>query len=107
MDKFLFPEVIGEFELIDFDHIANLAASADWIFVDGGPRNFYTNFVLRYVKEESIFVLDNTDETYTKCSRDALKQAGYAEISFHSLGPLNPSSWSTSVFVKSFDSLRD
>jgi hypothetical protein len=107
MDKFLSPEVIGEFELIDFDHIANLAASADWIFVDGGPRNFYTNFVLRYVKEESIFVLDNTDETYTKCSRDALKQAGYAEIPFHSLGPLNPFSWSTSVFVKSFDSLRD
>ena len=107
MDRTLFPEVSKEFMDIDFNALKEMVRNADWIFIDGGPRNFYCEFSLAYARKGTIFVLDNADEDYTLIARNSLIKYGYVEIPFHSLGPLNPFSWTTSVFVSSLEQLKN
>lgn len=105
-DRSLFPEISNEFWEIDFDALKKIVGNADWIFIDGGPRNFYCEFSLSYARKDTIFVLDNADEDYTLIARNSLIKYGYIEVPFHSLGPLNPFSWTTSVFVSSLEQLK-
>lgn len=105
-DKSYFPEVTHNFEDVDVLNLTRLISKADWIFIDGGPRNFYTKLVLTCAKPGVVFVLDNTDEAYTLPARTALLKANFVEIPFHSLGPLNPYSWTTSIFISSLEVLK-
>lgn len=106
LDKSFFPEVSNKFEDIDFVFLAEKVSKADWIFIDGGPRNFYCLFALTYARKETIFVLDNADEDYTLPARQMLMESDFIEIPFHSLGPLNPFSWTTSIFIRSIEQLK-
>ena len=99
-DLHTFPELKCNFNHINFDILVDSVKNADWIFIDGGARNFYTAISVDYAKPGAVIVLDNSDSDYTLPARKLLKGQGFAEIPFHSLGPLNPFSWTTSVFVK-------
>ncbi len=105
-DRILFPEVVYSFDDLDLSNLASVIPDADWIFIDGGPRNFYTEFALIFAKPGVIFVLDNSDEEYTLPARASLIEANFVEIPFHSLGPLNPFSWTTSIFITSLGVLK-
>ncbi len=99
-DRRTFPELKCDFDHINFDFLVESVRAADWIFIDGGARNFYTAISVDFAKPGTVIVLDNSDSDYTFPARKTLKEQGFAEIPFHSLGPLNPFSWTTSVFVK-------
>lgn len=80
-------------------------ASADCIFIDGGPRNFLIALAAELLKKEALLVIDNTDLDYLQLSLAALKSKGFREIPFVGFGPLNNYEWQTSIFIKSLDSL--
>jgi hypothetical protein len=80
-------------------------ASADCIFIDGGPRNFLIALAAELLKKEALLVIDNTDMDYLQSGLAALKSKGFREIPFVGFGPLNNYEWQTSIFIKSLDPL--
>lgn len=80
-------------------------ASADCIFIDGGPRNFLIALAAELLKKEALVVIDNTDMDYLQSGLAALKSKGFREIPFVGFGPLNNYEWQTSIFIKSLDPL--
>ena len=105
IDRSLFPEINFQFELIDFELILSLISKSEYFFIDGGPRNLYMHLIAHYADLNSIVIVDNSDQYYTLSGREELLKCGYKEIVFNSLGPLNHSAFSTSVFVSNFESL--
>lgn len=104
-DLRLFPELEFEFNFIDFNLINNCIAKSRYFFVDGGPRNLYMEILAKSVNDDAVIIVDNSDQYYTKRGREILLECGFKEIEFNSLGPLNHSATSTSVFVKQLESL--
>jgi hypothetical protein len=104
-DLRLFPELDFNFNMINFDLIYDYISKAQYFFVDGGPRNLYMQILAVSVNENAVIFVDNSDQYYTLIGRESLIKHGFKEIEFNSLGPLNHSATSTSVFVKSLDSL--
>ena len=80
-------------------------ASADCVFIDGGPRNFLIALAAELLKSEALLVIDNTDLDYLQLSLGALKSNGFREIPFVGFGPLNDYEWQTSIFIKSLEPL--
>ena len=105
-DKSYFPEVTHNFEDVVVLNLTGLISKPNWIFIDGGPRNFYAKLALTCAKPGVVFVLDNTDESYTLPARTALLKANFVEIPLHGLSPLNPFSWTTSIFISSLEVLK-
>jgi hypothetical protein len=80
-------------------------ASADCVFIDGGPRNFLIALAAELLKSEALLVIDNTDMDYLQLGLAVLKSKGFKEIPFVGFGPLNNYEWQTSIFIKSLESL--
>ena len=80
-------------------------SGADLIFIDGGPRNLALVLAARFANESAIVVVDNSEQNYIKLGIDILSSAGYHEIPFAGLGPLNPYKSQTSFFVKNLEAL--
>lgn len=80
-------------------------SEADLIFIDGGPRNSALILAARFAKESAIVVVDNSEQNYIKLGIDILSAAGFHEIPFAGLGPLNPYKSQTSFFVKNLEAL--
>ncbi len=76
-------------------------ASADCVFIDGGPRNFLIVLAAELLKNEALLVIDNTDMDYLQLGLAVLKSQGFREITFVGFGPLNNYEWQTSIFIKS------
>jgi hypothetical protein len=74
--------------------------AADLIFIDGGPRNLMAALASIYARPSALIVVDNTDMAYLRTGRTFLLDAGYAEIAFHGIAPLNPHASQTSIFFK-------
>ena len=74
-------------------------------FVDGGPRNLYMHLLAEYVDDNAVIFVDNSDQLYTYEGRNSLTIRGFKEIEFNSLGPLNHSATSTSIFIRDIRSL--
>jgi hypothetical protein len=80
-------------------------ASADCVFIDGGPRNFLIALAAELLKSEALLVIDNTDMDYLQLGLAVLKSEGFREIPFVGFGPLNNYEWQTSIFIKSLEPL--
>jgi hypothetical protein len=104
-DLELFPELNFEYEQINFNLIKQLIVKSNVFFVDGGPRNLYMYLLAEYVDDNAVIFVDNSDQLYTYEGRTSLAIRGFKEIEFNSLGPLNHSATSTSVFIIDFRSL--
>jgi hypothetical protein len=81
--------------------------SADFIFIDGGPRNFLLGLSAREGKPDIVIVLDNSDMECFLPGIKTLKSLGFVEFPFLGPGPLNPYNWQTSIFIKTLASLRE
>lgn len=90
---------------IDSDYFVGLTkeplSRASLILVDGGPRNLAMYLASKYASPSALVVVDNSDTYELREGVEYLLQAGFTEIPFRGLGPLNPYEWTTSVFVKS------
>ena len=104
-DLELFPELNFDYEQINFNLIQQLIYKSNVFFVDGGPRNLYMYLLAEYVDDNAVIFVDNSDQLYTYKGRNSLAIRGFKEIEFNSLGPLNHSATSTSVFIRDFRSL--
>ena len=103
-DFLLFPEVKHEVVSgLNFHKIIDEIKKADYIFVDGGPRNLYLNIISKEAKDSSIIVVDNSENENLKEGKNKLLLNGFTEIPFYGLGPLNYSAWVTSIFFKETD----
>ena len=80
-------------------------ASADCVFIDGGPRNFLIALAAELLKNEALLVIDNTDMDFLQLGLAVLKSKGFREIPFVGFGPLNNYEWQTSIFIKSLEPL--
>ncbi len=80
-------------------------SGADLIFIDGGPRNLALILTARFAKESAIVVVDNSEQNYIKLGIDILTSAGFHEIPFAGLGPLNPYKSQTSFFVRNLEAI--
>ena len=76
---------------------------ADLIFIDGGPRNTELFLVAMLARDNTIILVDNSEQDYLKVGIQMLLLYGFKEISFSGLGPLNPYKSQTSIFVKNLD----
>lgn len=75
------------------------------ILVDGGFRNLILGIVALEALPETIVVVDNSDWVYLADGIRDLKNAGFIEIPFKGLGPINAYEFQSSVFVKGLDAL--
>ena len=80
-------------------------SEADLIFIDGGPRNLALVLAARFAKESAIVIVDNSEQNYIKLGIDILSSAGFHELPFAGIGPLNPYKWQTSFFVRNLEAL--
>lgn len=104
-DLLLFPELNFDFEAINFKLIRECISRATYYFVDGGPRNLYMYMLADLAPDNAVIFVDNSDQYYTSFGRNSLLKEGFKEIEFNSLGPLNHSATSTSVFFRNLDSI--
>jgi hypothetical protein len=80
--------------------------NSDIIFIDGHYRNTVMAIVAAE-KYKKIIIVDNSDTKNTQLGIQYLINAGFKELPFHSLGPLNPYGSTTSIFyLESFDLLE-
>jgi hypothetical protein len=82
------------------NRIVKELSKADLVFVDGGPRSFLTCLIAEHVKS-ALILIDNSDSDYVRFAIPELRQAGFREIPFHGVGPLNKEEWQTSFFLRS------
>ena len=80
-------------------------SEADLVFIDGGPRNSALALAAKFAKESAIVIVDNSEQNYIKLGIDILSSAGFQEIPFAGMGPMNPYKWRTSFFVKNLQAL--
>ena len=83
---------------------ANISLS-DFIFIDGGPRNSALLLTARFAKRNTVVLVDNTDSAYLSNGLKILRKAGFHEIPFAGLGPLNPFKWQSSFFVRDLEAI--
>lgn len=83
---------------------ANISQS-DFIFIDGGPRNSALLLTARFAKQNAVVLVDNTDSAYLSIGLKILREAGFHEIPFAGLGPLNPFKWQSSFFIKDLEAI--
>jgi hypothetical protein len=86
--------------------LANSLKSANLVLIDGHYRNICLLMAGLYCSKDSIVVLDNSERKDYSSGREALESEGFIEIPFCGLGPINPYSWTTSIYVKSLESFR-
>jgi hypothetical protein len=88
-----------------YDIASTSISNGDLIFIDGGPRNTALLLASRFAKTNAIVVVDNSDQDYVEVGIRYLINAGFQEIPFSGLGPLNPYKFQTSFFVKNLGSI--
>jgi predicted O-methyltransferase YrrM len=79
---------------------------ADLIFIDGGPRTLVAKICSESEQKSKLIILDNSDREYEKYATSILESRDYVEIPFSGLGPLNPYSWTTSIFIRELSTLK-
>ena len=75
-------------------------SQADVLVVDGPLRNLCLLIAAEDENELEMIILDNAERPEYQVGRNALTEKGWREIPFTGLGPLNPYSWTTSVFLR-------
>lgn len=93
------------FESEMFEQLSNTIQNSEFVFVDGGPRNTVLFLVSKLGREDTIVLVDNSDQHYMLPGIKALIESGYIELPFAGLGPLNPYKSQTSIFVKNLHAI--
>jgi hypothetical protein len=86
-----------------YNEVTSALVESNLVFIDGGPRNSALFLTAKFAKTDTIVIVDNSDQKYLATGLEALKAAGFFEIPFAGLSPLNPYKSQTSFFVKSLD----
>ena len=85
----------------------NSVELADLIFIDGGPRTLVAKICSESDQTSKLIILDNSDREYEKYATSILESKKYVEIPFSGLGPLNPYSWTTSIYIRDLSTLKN
>lgn len=88
-----------------YNEVANAILESNLILIDGGPRNTTLFLTSKLAKADTVVIVDNSDQQYLATGLHELKEAGFFEIPFAGLGPLNPYKSQTSFFVQNLESL--
>lgn len=72
----------------------------DLVVIDGNHRMACTQHVLKH-SSPMLIILDNSD-WFPLCA-ETLRTAGYQQIDFFGMGPINSYPWCTSIFFKRLD----
>lgn len=79
--------------------------SANLIVIDGHFRNYFLEMCAK-ANSKALVVLDNSERIEYGKGITSVLAAGFSKIDFTGLGPVNPYSWTTSIFMKSFADLE-
>ena len=90
---------------MNFNSIQQLIGKVNFFFVGEGPRNLHMYLLAEYTDDNAVIFAENSDQLYIYEGRNSLTVHGFMEIEFNSLGRLNHSATSTSVFIRDFRSL--
>lgn len=77
----------------------NIDRKYDIIIVDGIKRSECLNVSLSILNESGIIIFDNSDRNPELCL--TLRNENLIQIDFHGFGPINPYTWTTSIFLNS------
>lgn len=88
-----------------FAALRETLSEAELILIDGGPRNKIAALAARYSGEDAVIIFDNSDLKENLEGVLCLGRAGFVELPFHGIGPLNPYSWTSSIFVRNLAAL--
>lgn len=80
--------------------IAEYNKKYDIIIIDGRDRVNCAKNSLSAIKEDGVFIWDNSDRDSYKEGYDYLLYHGYKRLDFDGMGPINVDSWCTSIFYK-------
>ncbi len=80
--------------------ISSLKLLFDLIIIDGKHREECLNASIKYLNDDGILILDNSDRHPELCKN--VRDKGFTEIDFHGFGPINDYTWTTSLFFKRF-----
>lgn len=69
----------------------------DVVIVDGKWRDRCCKEAVRYVAQDGMIVLDNSERHHELCI--FLRNQGFFQIDFNGFGPINAYCWTTSIFV--------
>lgn len=72
----------------------------DIVVIDGRDRIACVKFAIRCLKEDGILIFDNSERTRYSEAFAFLASHGYKKLDFVGIGPINPYSWTTSIFYK-------
>lgn len=70
----------------------------DVVVIDGLYRAKAALVALEVVSEAGMIILDNAE--WHEQASAALREAGWTQINFSGLGPINPYAWTTSIFLR-------
>ena len=70
----------------------------DLIIIDGLERTRCAAMAIKCLTENGVILLDNVE--WNADAKSVLLEAGFTEIPFKGIGPINEYEWTTSVFVK-------
>ncbi len=85
--------------------IGRLPEKVDVIVIDGLYRQACAELVHDHLADDGIVILDNADwhRTTSRYLRDNLN---LLQVDFHGFGPINPYTWTTSIFISRSARLR-
>ena len=69
------------------------------IVVDGIKRDDCAREAIKNVSENGVIILDNSERSPEICNM--FRDNGYLQVDFHSIGPINVYTWTTSIFFSS------
>lgn len=79
------------------DSIYKISSKMDVIIIDGLYREKCAKLVKEHLTDGGIVILDNAD-WYKETSRFLREDLDLLEVDFHGFGPINPYTWTTSIF---------
>lgn len=72
----------------------------DVIIIDGSHRMSCTSEAIKWVKDDGIILLDNSDRIIEKECGRVLRDNQFMQIDLSGFGPINGYCWTTSIFLK-------
>lgn len=79
--------------------INNFSEKADVLIIDGMYREKCAKLVQTHLADDGMVILDNSD-WYKETAKFLRETLDLLEVDFHGFGPINPYTWTTSIFFR-------